>query len=558
MNALSGGYTIHRVEPILASAHRHSAGLPGQPLSAADLSATNSLMATGWRIERRVLDIARDLLCGELPSTLIPGDALEVVPSRLTDADWSALSAEGRREHRSRLAAIHESNNTLLGRRTQFLDAVESADEMVDIASFWFVWNHDFRFRRYVVACGGLNPQGSDFQKSLLIFAEGKEVGAEGLGWLYVRAANCFGVDKVSLEERREWVLNHAQQIIAVAADPLDTSWWSLADEPWQFLATCLELADAWALDNPFTFVSHLPVMLDGSTNGLQHLSALGADPVGAKATNLYGRFGRQDIYLTVAFKAAERVERDAADGVAEAMAWLGHIGRPTVKRAVMTTPYGVTAEGIRRQLVDDDLLPRGTGHSAMALSRYMRDVLIEAISDTVVGAKRIMAWMQEVAGILASYGLPMEWTTPTGSRCRQEYLRQHERRVQTLVGNLSLIKPGRAPKIDKRKQQLGAAPQVVHSLDAAHSALTINEVVAQGVNAVVTIHDSFGTHAADTCAMFDALRTTFVAIYSEDWLAKLHADFQEQAPEGVTIPAPPQRGRFNIQSVLDSEFFFS
>jgi DNA-directed RNA polymerase len=39
--------------------------------------------------------------------------------------------------------------------------------------------------------------------------------------------------------------------------------------------------------DNPEEFVSHLPVPLDGSCNGLQHLAAMGRDVVGAQATNI-------------------------------------------------------------------------------------------------------------------------------------------------------------------------------------------------------------------------------------------------------------------------------
>ena len=59
--------------------------------------------------------------------------------------------------------------------------------------------------------------------------------------------------------------------------------WWLSADEPWQCLLSCRELATAMRNpEGPEAFLSRLPVHQDGSCNGLQHYAALGRDPVGA------------------------------------------------------------------------------------------------------------------------------------------------------------------------------------------------------------------------------------------------------------------------------------
>ena len=55
------------------------------------------------------------------------------------------------------------------------------------------------------------------------------------------------------------------------------------ADEPWQTLATCMEIMAAVRSPDPTQFVSHHPVHQDGSCNGLQHYAALGHDRYGAK-----------------------------------------------------------------------------------------------------------------------------------------------------------------------------------------------------------------------------------------------------------------------------------
>ena len=52
-------------------------------------------------------------------------------------------------------------------------------------------------------------------------------------------------------------------------------------EDPWQFLAACIEFANALRSGNPEDYVSHLPIHQDGTCNGLQHYSALGRDTLG-------------------------------------------------------------------------------------------------------------------------------------------------------------------------------------------------------------------------------------------------------------------------------------
>ena len=81
--------------------------------------------------------------------------------------------------------------------------------------------------------------------------------------------------------------------------DPFGFRWWTEADEPWQFLAFAYEFVAF--CDQGYGFLSNLPVMVDGSNNGLQHFSAILRDPIGGKATNLTDEDMPQDIYQEVA-----------------------------------------------------------------------------------------------------------------------------------------------------------------------------------------------------------------------------------------------------------------
>lgn len=564
MDNLEGGFVIHRAPAILAGYSKHTVGLPGRPVSEFDLEATNRLQATEWRVNASLLGVARDLFTLDTPTPIIPGNERVVVPGRKPDDEWEAMDEAARKAHRTAIGRALAENTGRAGRRAAFVDCLNTATDMEVHPSFWFPWCHDFRLRRYPVACGGLSPQGSDLSKSLLMFSTGKPLGDAGFYWLCVRLANAMDNDKAPLDDRVGWVLDRMATWEAVARDPVGMldAWALVSDKgevknsPWEALATIFEVVEA--ARRPEDFYSHLPVNMDGSCNGLQHLSAMGLDPTGAFATNLTSHPERQDVYLQVAAFAKNRVETDAAKGLPVAMVWLGHVGRDTVKRAVLATPYGVTDQGIQKQLLDDRKVPQSDTVSAREASAYFRDVLVDALSDTVVAAKQIMGWLQTCGMRLAEAGLPLIWETPTGSTVQQAYREQSARRVNTLAGRVQLVDELDGSGLQPRKQALGSAPNVVHSFDAAHLARVTNVLGREyDVADFAMIHDSFGVHACDTPAMHAVIRSEFVAMYAEDQLARLHAGFRAAAPY-VELPDPPERGCFDLSSVRDARFFFA
>jgi DNA-directed RNA polymerase len=113
----------------------------------------------------------------------------------------------------------------------------------------------------------------------------------------------------VPFADRIQWVKDHQEQILDSALQPLDGQrFWTEADSPWSALAACFE----WAgyVMTGTEFVSHLPIALDGSCNGLQNFSAMLRDPVGGKATNLIPQEKPADIYTQVMKVAAERIKK--------------------------------------------------------------------------------------------------------------------------------------------------------------------------------------------------------------------------------------------------------
>lgn len=77
--------------------------------------------------------------------------------------------------------------------------------------------------------------------------------------------------------------------------------WWTTSDEPWQTLASCMEINAAIKSGKGENFMSGFPIHQDGSCNGLQHYAALGRDVAGANSVNLRPNLLPQDVYSSVA-----------------------------------------------------------------------------------------------------------------------------------------------------------------------------------------------------------------------------------------------------------------
>lgn len=84
---------------------------------------------------------------------------------------------------------------------------------------FWFPHNMDFRGRTYPCP-PHFNHLGSDLTRGILLFAEGKPLGPQGLDWLKIHLINLTGLKKKnSLQER----LAYANEIMADILDSADS-----------------------------------------------------------------------------------------------------------------------------------------------------------------------------------------------------------------------------------------------------------------------------------------------------------------------------------------------
>lgn len=522
--------------------------------------ALNAIQATPWRINSAVLAVMRDAWeagggIGDLPHR----ELLAIPP--LPSEDMEVYKVEHPDEFKAwkrTRAETYEKNARSASKRVAAAQKIALAARFAPEEAIYFPHSFDFRGRVYPVP-GTLNPQGDDQAKALLHFAEGKPLGPSGAKWLAIHVANLFGVDKVPFEERIAWVHNNEDRILDSALDPLDGQrFWTEADSPYCALAACFEWAGYRKTGEDF--VSHLPIALDGSCNGLQNFSAMLRDTVGGEATNLIPQERPADIYTKVMHVAAARIRTEAEAGNPFAVTWDGTLTRDLVKQPVMTLPYGVTKSGMRNQIVEkckklglDDSRDR---------AGYLADILWEAIGQVVIAAREAMDWLKEAAKVAAKGDMPVSWTTPAGFPVLQEYRESAGARVLSYVSGrvVYITHSVDGTKLDGRRQALGISPNFVHSCDAAHLKLTVCAALDNNITDFAMIHDSYGTHAANTDILAASLRAAFVEQYSREVLTDFRDELAAQlTPElAAKLPDLPLCGDLDLSRVEQSAYFFA
>lgn len=520
-------------------------------------AGVNHIQGTAWQVNGKVLEVMKSAwenghIIGDMPGRdLIP------IPAKPVDID---TDPEERRQWRKMAARAHFDNECLRSKRVAVSKTIWLA-EKYGTTPMYFPQELDFRGRVYPKPVF-LNNQGSDWQRSLLTFANGKPVDDNAMSWLAIHGANCWGLDKVSFEERIKFIEDNHNLILKIGRDPLSENWWTQADKPWGFLAFCIEWAQVH--DNPGT-ASCLPVHLDGSNNGLQIFSLLLRDPIGAAATNCTATTNPRDIYADVAARVAEKL---TASGTALDYQWLAFgIDRKTTKRVVMCLPYGLTQFSSRGYVRDWYLeKARATGNRPFEKDTvwqavvYLTGLIWEAIGEIVVAAVGAMDWLKKCARIHVEAGIAIRWSSPAGFLVEQNYKKLNRIVVKTSVGSVlrqhRILIDGNELSVSRNVNAI--SPNVVHSIDASILLKSVNLAAANGVQSFSCIHDSFGVCAADAGIIGTAIRQVSVDIFSQPILKTLQSEMQAYLPAGFSLPDPPPMGTLDVSELMKADYFFA
>ncbi len=552
-----GGYYTFRTNLLKTNNKAYLEELGNNPAYTEGIrNAVNALQDTPWAINKFILRVFNELWTenGGGMAGLPPADDYPL-PAKPHDI---ATNPEALKAWKRKAGEVHELNAKLKSKRKATYTKQMLATKFANEPAIFFPHTADFRGRLYPMT-SQLHPQGDDLSKALLTFAKGKALGENGVAWLKVHLANCFGVDKVSFQERIDWTEKHHEQILEAAMFPTEgTAWWMDADAPFQFLAACVDYM-GYCMDGD-EHVSYIPIGLDGACNGLQHLSALVLDEGGGKAVALVGDEKPSDVYSDVANRAIAIMRSDDCPQAK----WLLEVGfnRKFTKSNTMTYSYSSTQQGRRDQM--EEFLAKNYPSVDKAfrteVANYAAKVNSEAITQVVQAAPSVMQWLQDAARVLAQSDMPIRWTTPMGLPIMQRYMASTAERLRLFFQGKETkvtLSVTDKKKLDRRKQAAGVSPNFIHSLDSAHLMMTVLKCKERGIDNFAAIHDSYGTHAADLTELSVVLRETFVDIYSKDRLAMLRDEMLEQFPD-AKLPELPAKGSLNLQEVFDSDYFFA
>ncbi|GMM48205.1 DNA-directed RNA polymerase [Pichia kluyveri] len=501
------------------------------------LQGLNNLGNTPWTVNKKMLELITKVWNTEQEFLEIPKADEKFVLPNPPEKGCEAVEVFKYRRACTEIVNEYSKNRSM---RCDMNYKLEIARAFVGERIF-FPHSLDFRGRAYPIP-PNFNHLGNDMSRSLLKFWTGKELGAHGLKWLKIHLSNLRGKDKISLDERAQYIEDNIELIRDSVKDPLGgKGWWKSADKPWQFLAAANELIEALELPDPTKFVSYQPVHQDGTCNGLQHYAALGGDFEGARQVNLIPADRPSDVYTHVANSVIKAVTKDKEDGVLEAELTLPIIARKIVKQTVMTSVYGVTYVGARAQITKRLKEIEFDEDAVSNCSKYLTGKVFRAIRELFDGAHAIQDWLALAARrISKSIRLDVEpeegdefissviWTSPLGLPVVQPYRSTKNKVVKTNMQTFIIQDPYGVQKVDGRKQANGFPPNFIHSLDATHMLMSVNKCSEYGL-LFSSVHDSYWTHACDVDVMNHVLREEFIRLHKNNLIEKLKGEFERR-----------------------------
>lgn len=427
--------------------------------------------------------------------------------------------------------------------------------------NFYLPVNMDFRGRIYY-RTPWVTPQSNDLGKSLLAFPNsfGVERTGEMMDALRLHFSALAGMDKQGKLTR----LGIGAKVMKAEVLPVDLL--TAADAP-------LTLQSHWALFRAGEW-DRIPIQLDGTCNGLQHLSALVRDEVGGLMVNLMDNGGDKpsDIYGVVAKSLQSFLDEmhlgtdpmwvPDLDWVRENV-WAARLqqagvvyNRKLCKTPVMCLPYGGTLEAIRMAVkasvleqlgvAEGELLADSPWHKVEEdgygafRSRPLADhplfnadvarlggLIHKCIQPAIPRAMLLMQALQGIGKWVGTRAIawstgpdkaPM-WVVQAKSKSARKQVTMKGYHLPDVIRRLTLVT--NTNEVDPKAHRTGIIANFVHSLDAEHMARTVGLFKERGGTCVGGIHDCVMVRPSETALMHRCLRETFMHMYERDPLSR-------------------------------------
>ena len=593
-------------------------------LNAPYVKAINKLQQTGWRINRRVFDTVqnhKDLLLGDNPTSDAAFES--------EDGFWSAMAES----YASKVVGWNWITH--------------KAKALYDQDVFYQLMDVDYRGRLYYIE-PFLNFQGPDISRGIMKFARSKPMTQEGLFWLAVHTANSFNkswnideipeyfeadyksflmseklddisLDKLTLEDRVRWINHNMVEIIHQGQHCIINE---EAEKPVSFLACCVEWYDyQLAVDNKRVHMSNLPIGIDGSNNGWQHLGAMSKDTKTGSLVGLVPTEIQKDFYVQTAKELINNTKDEARSELLSKIP-MKKIRKGISKRGSMTRAYSAGATKIAENMWFDCRgirLDTDYGMEEDQCIGFAKD-LITAINIVCPGPLDTMDYLQKLAKfeigeykmfnaegedglkeynklrekikelyfikdkteediieinnlvnktkefnrklIYGNGSKTISWTTPSGFDVEYSNYRMETRKT---VGTISGMDKYNKKCQVKHVAQVPTELPDVRGFMCGISPNFIHSMDASHMALVIdkwkgdfgAVHDSFSTHASDVEDLLDLTKSTFIEMYNQDNFYDYIEDQILTNKESLDI-AQPKRGKLDINKIIESDYFFA
>lgn len=550
------------------------------------INTINFLQNTPYIINNEVLDVIIDLINDNKLSDLI-----------ITDFHPESSNLNNFMKNKD-YVKVNEilTTNSLCYNNMNILSNAMLLRNMVNIYYPIFI---DWRGRYYTYTPAN-SYQGSDLAKSLILFKKGSILNDNGIKSLKIFTGLSYSlIGKVSNNDIINWVDDNIDDIVNIK-----NGFWLKAKEPFMALAASIELKNF--LEDKDNFISRLPIYIDATCNGIQHLSAMAADNNLASYVNISKSTDNdlpKDFYQHMVEYIVKDVKKLIEDNPDLAILDQILFNRSFIKKCIMTIPYGVTVRGMRDQLTNSHFIYKGNIANKKSFNlkkEFLKNPTLETsltfnLNDINILAKsihnilfntypsltKVVEYLKDVNKFLkkldVSFGVL--WKTPSGLIIQQKYVDFDTKILNTSILNYKKSISLKIPNINKIsliKQNQAIIPNIIHSLDASNVSLLANKLIINNdkVN-LLTIHDCFATNANNIPLLSLLIKKSFLEIYNdknylEDYnsfvlnyliemglIYRIEGKYYNNKGDLLTLPEVPKL-KTNISEVdfLESKYF--
>ena len=480
------------------------------------------------------------------------------------------------------------------------------------------------------------NFQGTDVARGLLQFADGVPMDSRGERALAIHTASSYNesfgikeipdyfaedyveyledegldsisVDKMTLDDRAKWTEMNLETIVNYANKHEIRQ---EAEKPVVFIACCYEWKNL--LSHGEGYMTHLPIQIDGSNNGWQHLGAMSKDEKTGELVGLIPKVIQKDFYVQTAKKLISLMP----DWFAEKCMPMKSIRKGISKRGSMTRAYAAGEKTMGINMYADCSQEGYTETYGITVDdcNNLSHNLISAINKVCPGPLSTMSYLQKLAAFeLGTYkwfdgngklahtkykakkkkkntlqfkkektdeellelnelskelqlytsklvegngNNRITWVTPSGFYVIYESYGTRRLECKGTIKGVGRIKHRGVEDTEfpnARGYASGISPNFTHSMDGSHLAIVVDNWDYDFAG----VHDAFATHAPHVDDLLYVTKEVFITMYDYDNFYDYIEGTLLSSTEGLTVEQP-LIGKLNIEDVRDSDYFFA